>query len=143
MKVNIKRIDKTLPLPVYETAGSVAFDLLAREEITIEPSKVKLIPGNIIVDIPEGYTLIIAARSSTPKKYGLSIPHGVGIIDQDYCGPEDEIKIQVYNFSDTAITIKKGTKISQGLFVRVDQFEFNEVDEIQKESRGGFGSTGN
>jgi len=53
------------------------------------------------------------------------------------------VKIQVYNFSEAPVTIQKGTKIAQGLFVRVDQFKFEEVDEINKESRGGFGSTGN
>lgn len=143
MKVNIKRIDKNLPLPVYETAGSVGFDLLAREETVIESKGIKLIPGNIIVETPKGYALILASRSSTPRKYGLTKPHGIGVIDQDYCGPEDEVKIQMYNFTDKSVTIKKGTKIAQGLFVRVDQLEFNEVDEIEKESRGGFGSTGN
>jgi len=143
MNVKIKRIDKNLPLPVYETAGSVGFDLLAREEVIIEPKSIKLIPGNIIVETPKGYALILASRSSTPKKYGLTKPHGIGVIDQDYCGPKDEVKIQVYNFSEAPVTIQKGTKIAQGLFVRVDQFKFEEVDEINKESRGGFGSTGN
>jgi len=112
MNVKIKRIDKNLPLPVYETAGSVGFDLLAREEVIIEPKSIKLIPGNIIVETPKGYALILASRSSTPKKYGLTKPHGIGVIDQDYCGPKDEVKIQVYNFSEAPVTIQKGTKIA-------------------------------
>ena len=141
MDVKIKRIDKSLSLPVYETGGAVGFDLLAREEVTVEPQSIALIPSNVIVETPEGYALIIAARSSTPRKHGLSIPHGIGIIDQDYCGKEDEVKIQMMNFTKQSVTIKKGTKIAQGLFVRVDRLEFEEVDEIKKESRGGFGST--
>ncbi len=141
MKVRIKRIDKSLPLPVYETGGSVGFDLLARETITVEPDSIELIPANVIVEVPKGYGLILASRSSTPKKHGLTKPHGIGIIDQDYCGPEDELKIQVFNFKKESVTIEKGTKIAQGLFVRVDRLEFEEVDEIKKESRGGFGST--
>lgn len=143
MKVNIKRIDKSLPLPIYETKGSVGFDLLSRAEAEIHPKEIALIPANVIVQVPEGYALIIASRSSTPKKHGLTKPHGIGVIDKDYCGPEDEVKIQVYNFTDSTVKIPKGTKLAQGLFVRVDQLEFTEVDEIEAKSRGGFGSTGN
>ena len=49
MKVNIQRVDKELPLPIYETSGSVGFDILAREEVIIQPGAIGLIPGNIIV----------------------------------------------------------------------------------------------
>lgn len=141
MKVRIQRIDKTLPLPVYETQGSVGFDLLARETVTITPGKIELVPGNVIIEVPKGYMLVVASRSSTPRKKGLTPPHGFGIIDHDYCGPEDEVKIQVYNFSNAPVTIERGEKIAQGVFVRVDQFEWEEVNEIRKDSRGGFGST--
>lgn len=141
MKVRIKRLDKELPLPIYETDGSVGFDLVAREETTIEPGRIELVPGNVIVEVPKGYMLAVASRSSTPRKKGLTPPHGFGIIDHDYCGPKDEIKIQVYNFSNEAVTIARGEKIAQGVFVRVDKFEWEEVEEIRNDSRGGFGST--
>lgn len=141
MKVKIKRIDKSLPLPVYETAGSVGFDFLARLEVTVEPDAIVLIPANVIVQVPKGYALIIASRSSTPRKHGLSKPHGIGVIDNDYCGPEDEIQIQVHNFRKEPVTIQKGSKIAQGLFVKVDQLDFEEVEQIDLPSRGGFGST--
>jgi len=141
MKVRIKRIDKSLPLPLYETRGSVGFDLLARTDITIRPAEIALIPSNVIVEVPIGYSLIIASRSSTPRKLGLTEPHGIGIIDQDYCGNDDEIKIQVMNFTGKPVTIEKGAKIAQGLFIRTDRLEFEEVEEIKKQSRGGFGST--
>lgn len=139
--VRIQRLDKTLPLPVYETAGSVGFDLLARETVTIAPGKIELVPGNVIIEVPVGYMLVVASRSSTPRKKGLTPPHGFGIIDHDYCGPQDEVKIQVYNFSSAPATIERGEKIAQGVFVRVDKFEWEEVDQIRKKSRGGFGST--
>jgi dUTP pyrophosphatase len=141
MKVKIKRIDNDLPLPRYETDGSVGFDILARVETKIAPKQVALIPGNIIVEVPEGYMLTVASRSSTPIKKGLLTPHGIGIIDRDYCGQQDEIKIQVYNFSDGEVVIGRGDKIAQGLFVRVDTFAWEEVGEMKKVSRGGFGST--
>lgn len=142
MKVRIKRLDKSLPLPVYETNGSVGFDVLARETVTIESGTIELIPANIIVEVPKNYMLVVASRSSTPRKKGLTPPHGFGIIDHDYCGPKDEIHIQVYNFSGQTVTIERGEKIAQGVFVRIDKFEWEEVDEIRENSRGGFGSTG-
>lgn len=141
MHVKVKRIDTGLPLPIYETAGSVGFDLMAREDTTIQPHTIGLIPGNVILQVPEGYSLLLISRSSTPRKFGLTKPHGIGVIDQDYCGPEDEIMIQMYNFTDQPVTIERGQKIAQGLFVRTDRFTFEEVEEIVSESRGGFGST--
>ncbi|MBM3237316.1 dUTP diphosphatase [Candidatus Poribacteria bacterium] len=141
MKVKIKRIDKNLPLPVYETSGSVGFDLLCREEVTINPSEIALIPANVIVEIPPGYMLMVTLRSSTPKKYGLLMPHGVGIIDNDYCGAEDEIKIQVYNFTANPVTVKRGDKIAQGIFTKVDKAQWEEVERMNQQTRGGFGST--
>lgn len=143
MKVTIKRIDKDLPLPRYETAGSVGFDILARADTLIEAKSLSLIPGNIVVEVPVGFMLVVAARSSTPRKKGLLTPHGIGIIDHDYCGPDDEIKIQVYNFSDEAVTVKRGEKIAQGIFVHIDKFDWAETEEMNKANRGGFGSTDN
>jgi dUTP pyrophosphatase len=141
MRVRLQRIDKDLPLPSYATVGSVGFDLLARERRVIDAGTIELVPANVIVEVPEGYMLVIASRSSTPKKKGLSPPHGFGVIDQDYCGPSDEIKIQVYNFSDAPVTVERGEKIAQGVFVRVDRFEFEEAPGLREKNRGGFGST--
>lgn len=140
-KVKIKRIDKSLPLPIYETQGSVGFDLLSRQDIQIEPGTIARIPANVIVQVPKGYMLMLASRSSTPSKKGLTKPHGIGVIDQDYCGESDELLIQVYNFTEKPSFIQKGEKIAQGIFVRVDQLQFTEVDEMSSQSRGGFGST--
>ncbi|MFH1720634.1 MAG: dUTP diphosphatase [Patescibacteria group bacterium] len=141
MNVKIKRIDKSLPLPVYETKGSCGFDILAREDTEIPAKEVGFIPANVIVEVPVGYMLIVASRSSTPINKGLMPPHGFGIIDHDYCGPEDEVKILVYNFRDKPITIKKGEKVAQGVFVHIDKFDWEEVEEMGNKTRGGFGST--
>ncbi len=141
MKVRIKRIDKSLPLPVYETEGSVGFDLLTRENTLIRSKETGLIPCNIIIEVPNGYVLVITSRSSTPRKKGLLIPHGVGFIDQDYCGSDDEILAQFYNFSNQDTLIKRGEKIAQGILLPVDIIEWQEVSEIRKQSRGGIGST--
>ena len=141
MQVTIKRIDTGLPLPTYATQGSVGFDLLCREDKEIAPRTIELIPGNVIVRIPEGYMLLLTLRSSTPSRKGLLIPNGVGIIDQDYCGEGDELKVQVFNFREEAVTVKRGERIAQGIFVPVLRVSWNEVDEMGK-GRGGFGSTG-
>jgi len=142
MKVKIKRIDKDLPLPLYETGGSVGFDIVCREDTQIAANEIGMAPSNLIIEVPKGYMLVVASRSSTPLKKGLTPPHGFGIIDHDYCGPKDEIKVLAYNFTDSEVSIKRGEKIAQGVFVRIDKFEWQEVDEVESESRGGFGSTG-
>ena len=141
MKVKIKRLDKNLPLPRYETAGSVGFDFVCRETVAIQPHSLRLVPANVIVETPPGYMLMVTLRSSTPRKRGLLIPHGVGVIDQDYCGEGDEIKIQVYNFTADPVIVERGDRIAQGIFVRVDAALWSEVDQIESETRGGFGST--
>lgn len=142
MKVKIKRVDKSLPLPKYETDGSVGFDLIARTETVIEPQSLGFVPSNIIMEVPAGFMLLISLRSSTPRKKGLSIPHGIGVIDHDYCGPEDEIKVQVYNFTKETVKIERGERIAQGVLVHIDKIQWEETDNIKDQSRGGFGSTG-
>ncbi len=142
MKVQIKRIDTELALPKYETAGAVAFDMITRVETVVEAGKVALIPSNVIVKVPEGYMLCLASRSSTPVKRGLSTPHGFGLIDTDYHGPQDELRVQVYNFTDQDITVKRGDRIAQATFIKIEKFEFEEVELIDAPTRGGFGTTG-
>lgn len=139
MKVKIKRIDKDLPLPKYETPGAVAFDVLVRETTTIEPNAIGRVPTNIIVETPEGYMLLLKDRSSTAKKKGLICTPG--FIDQDFCGENDEIMLQFYNFQKEAVTLERGERLGQAAFVRVDIAEWEEVDKMEKTDRGGFGST--
>lgn len=142
MRVKIKRIDSSLPLPQYQTDGAAAFDLYSREDTAIPAKTVALIPTNIIIEVPNGYMLAVVTRSSAPKKKGLLVPHGIGIIDQDYHGEKDEIMLQVYNFTDNEVKINRGERIGQAAFVRVDRGEWEESEIMKKTSRGGFGSTG-
>lgn len=141
LQVAIKRIDPTLPLPTYATLGSVGFDLLCREDTEIAPRKLGRIPGNVIIQTPPGYMLLLTMRSGAPKRKGLLIPHGVGVIDQDYCGDGDELMVQVYNFRDEAIMVLRGERIAQGIFVPIMRVAWNEISEVGQ-GRGGFGSTG-
>jgi dUTP pyrophosphatase len=142
MHVSVTRIDQTLPLPSYASHGAVGFDLVTRETTVVEPHAIALIPGNVVVKVPEGYMLMIVPRSSMPRKKGLVCPHSVGIIDQDYHGEKDEILVQVQNITGQPVTVERGERIAQGIFVKIEQAEWQEVDSHGAETRGGFGSTG-
>lgn len=142
MKIQIKRIDKTLPLPKYHTKGSAAFDLYSRIDDNIKAGETKILPANFIIKIPERYMLLIAARSSLAKKKGLKLANGVGIIDQDYSGEDDEVHLLLHNYSNQDIQIEKGERLAQAMFVRIDKAELEEVEKMDFQSRGGFGSTG-
>lgn len=142
MQIDIQRVDPTLPLPTYATAGAVAFDVITRETTVVEPGAIALIPGNVIVKIPEGTMLLLAPRSSMPRKKGLMSPHGMGIIDQDFHGPKDELLVQVYNITKEPVTVERGERIAQGIFVRIEKAEWREVESHGAETRGGFGTTG-
>ncbi len=141
MKIRIKRLRADIALPEYKTPGSVAFDLAIADDATIAPWEIKLLGTGLVVCTPPGYMLMIASRSSTSMKFGLQLANSVGIIDQDYCGPQDEVKLQVRNITDKPVTVPKGTRLAQGIFVKIDKAELEE-GELQQESRGGFGSTG-
>lgn len=142
MQIRIARVDSTLPLPKYESTGAVGFDLITRETTVIEPHAIALVPGNVIVQVPEGHALLIVPRSSLPRKKALVCPHSIGVIDQDYHGPDDELLVQVQNISDEPVTVERGERIAQGMFVKVEQAQWEEVESHGVESRGGFGSTG-
>jgi dUTP pyrophosphatase len=96
----------------------------------------------LVIAGPDGYFLGIFARSSTPLKRGLMVANGVGVIDADYCGPGDEIKIQVLNITDAPVTIVRGDRLAQGIVLPCPRVEWEEVEEMAVPTRGGFGSTG-
>ncbi len=143
MNLKIKLIDNTLDHPKYHTKGSVAFDLSARKKTAIKPFEPTIIPLNVVIKVPKNYVLLLCTRSSLPLKKNLMVANGIGIIDQDYCGEDDEIGLQVVNFSKKNVVIEKGERIAQALLVKIAKVKkFIEVKKIDKKSRGGFGSTG-
>lgn len=143
MQIKIKRIDTTLPLPEYKTSKAAAFDLYTRENITIPAGGWGKAPSNFIIQTPLGHALIISARSSLAKHYpGLFLANGIGLVDNDYCGPNDEILISLYNFSNQDITIERGARVAQAFVIKIDQMQIKEISEITENDRGGFGSTG-
>jgi len=142
MILKIKRLQAGVGLPEPATAGAAGFDLAAAADIEIPPHTIRLVGTGLVIGVPNGYFLGIFARSSTPMKRGLMVANGVGVIDSDYCGPADEIKIQLLNFTDAPVKVAKGDRLAQGIVLPCPKVEWEEVDEIQVPTRGGFGSTG-
>ena len=142
MNVRIRRLRPDIPLPRYESDRAAAFDFSAADGVTIEPGGVALVPTGLIIEVPDGMFLGIFARSSTPLKRGLMVANGVGVVDPDYCGPADEVKIAVVNFTDAAVTVQRGDRIAQGIFLPAPRVTWDEADRLRDDSRGGFGATG-
>jgi dUTP diphosphatase len=143
LPVRIRRRNPSIPLPEYQTPGAAGFDLAASEDVLVQPAAIALIPTGLVIHVPDGHFLGIFARSSTPLKRGLMVANGVGVIDGDYCGPDDEIKIQVLNFTAAPVQVKSGDRIAQGLLIPVARAEWHEADgDLREGSRGGFGATG-
>lgn len=140
--VDILRVHPEARIPSYHSSGACAFDLCPIEDATIEPGHIVRLRTGLVICVPDGYTLLIAARSSLPKRYGLCVPQGFGIVDQDFCGPEDEILLQLLNFTQTPVSVKKGERLVQGMLMPIVHAQFQEVQALRAKSRGGFGSTG-
>jgi len=142
LQIKIKQVDPNLPLPSYQTTGAAGFDLVTRADTTIPSGAFGLVPANVIVEIPYGYALFVASRSSTPRRTGLVIPHGIGIVDADYHGDDDEVKVQVWNTTNRPVTVCRGDRIAQGLLVKIESVSWQVESGMFGDTRGGFGSTG-
>jgi dUTP pyrophosphatase len=142
VNVRIRRLHQAVQLPRYETSGAAGFDLAASSDVTIPAGEMALVPTGLVIEVPSGLFLAIFARSSTPLKRGLMVANGVGVVDADYCGATDEIKVPVINVTRKTVEIRAGDRIAQGIFLPAPRVEWEEADDWQREARGGFGSTG-
>ena len=142
MRLKIKRLDSAVGLPEPASGGAAAFDLAAAADQEIPARSIRLVGTGLIIAVPDGHFLGIFARSSTPLKKGLMVANGVGVIDSDYCGPADEIKIQVLNFTDAPVLVRRGDRLAQAMVLPAPRVEWDEVEEMAASTRGGFGSTG-
>lgn len=140
-KMKIKLFDRSLPAPDYQTAGSVGFDLAARQTVTIPPGQVKKIPLNMAIELPPGFWAMLAARSSLHKK-GLTLANGIGVGDIDFCGDNDEYQAAILNFSREEQIIERGERIVQMIILPYKRVELEVVVSLGNQDRGGFGSTG-
>ena len=131
-------------LPERSTKASGGYDFYNPVRVEIEPHSLELIKTGIKAKFPEDMALKLYNRSSNPKKKGVMLANGVGIIDADYYGNPDndgEIGFMFYNFSDNVTVFEAGDKLGQGIFEKYHTVT-NE-DEITSERTGGFGSTDN
>ena len=131
-----------MSLPGYGTKDSAGFDLAAAQDVVVAPRQITLVRTGLVIEVPTGYFLAIFARSSTPLKRGLIVANGVGVIDPDYSGPNDEVMIQVMNVSDSEVKVSRGDRLAQGIVLPAPRVVWEEVNELREMTRGGFGSTG-
>ncbi|GEA16813.1 putative deoxyuridine 5'-triphosphate nucleotidohydrolase YncF [Moorella sp. E308F] len=140
-KMNYRRFDKTIPALYRDNIGNAGYDLFAREEVTLQPGEYKRIPLNVATEIPIGAVGLLFQRSSLFHRLGLRLTNGVGVIDASYRGDGDEWQAEFQNVTDEPVTVRKGDKICQAVFVPILHMELIEKDSLGNEDRGGFGST--
>jgi dUTP pyrophosphatase len=132
-----------LPIPHYQTEHSAGVDLYAavETEAIIDAGTWKLVPTGIAIAIPEGYEGQVRPRSGLALKHGIGMLNAPGTIDADYRG---EISIILFNFSSTPYAIRRGDRIAQLVFARLEKAAFVKVDALSETVRGagGFGHTG-
>lgn len=116
-------------------------DLRTAEDVTLDKGEFTLISLGIAMQLPQNYEALIMPRSSTFKKYGIIQANSVGLIDESYCGNNDEWKFPAY--ATRLITIPKNTRICQFRIIEHQpMILLEEVDDLGNNNRGGFGSTG-
>ena len=143
VKILVKKLNKSIKLPVYKTPGSSGMDLMAciEKKTIIRSGKTAIIPTGITMAIPKNYEIQIRPRSGLAAKKGISVLNTPGTIDSDYRG---EIKIILINLSRKSFVIKSGDRIAQMILTPVAKGKFKEVKKlpITIRGKGGFGSTG-
>lgn len=134
--------DLNFELPKRSTAKSAGYDFKVIEDIICKSHQITMVKTGIKAYMEDNETLLLFNRSSNPKKKGLIILNGVGVIDSDYVNNQDnegEIAGLFYNMLDEDIELKANEKMMQGIFVK---YAKTDDDNAEGERTGGFGSTG-
>ena len=141
-QVLIKRLDPELPLPRYSKGGDAGADIVSRIDITLAPGERALVPTGISIALPDGYVALVHPRSGLSIKHGVTMVNAPGTVDAGYRG---ELQCIMINHDPTeSVTFKRGDRIAQLVFQKVERAEFIEVEHLPGSGRGegGFGSTG-
>ena len=139
--IKIKYFDNEIDKLEYIDGKSDWIDLRASEDIEMKKGDFSLIPLGVAMELPSGYEAHVVPRSSTFKTWGIIQTNSMGVIDESYCGDNDQWKMPVYATRDT--TIHKNDRICQfRIMEHQPTIEFNEVEHLEGEERGGFGSSG-
>jgi len=142
VKVLITRLDPELPLPSYAKPGDAGMDIYSTINLVIAPGCRELVPTGIAIALPPGYVALVHPRSGLALKHGITLANAPGTIDASYRG---EVKVIMINLDPAeSYEIKRGERIAQLVFQRVELVELCEVASLPSTTRGrgGFGSTG-
>lgn len=140
-KIKIKYFSDNMKRLEYIDGKSDWIDLRASETVELKAGEFKLIPLGVAMELPKGYEAHLVPRSSTFKNYGILQTNSCGVIDGTYCGDEDMWRMPVYATRDTVI--RENDRICQfRIMENQPHILFEEVETLQNDNRGGFGSTG-
>lgn len=140
-KIQIKYFTDKIEKLRYIDGKSDWIDLRAAQDVELKKGEYKLIPLGVAMKLPRGYEAHIVPRSSTFKNFGIIQTNHQGVIDESYCGDDDQWFMPVFATRDTVIHVND--RICQfRLMEHQPAIEFEEMQELEKENRGGFGSTG-
>jgi dUTP pyrophosphatase len=142
LPVEIVRLDLDLPLPAYARPGDAGLDLLARGDATVPAAGGRcLVPTGIAIAVPVGWAGFVLPRSGLALTHGISLVNTPGLIDSGYRG---EIKVVMLNTDPQHdYEVHRGDRIAQLVLQRVEEIEWEVVDEFHGEHRGGgFGHSG-
>lgn len=142
LQVLVQRLDPELPLPAYALPGDAGADIVAAQDLSLQPGERAVLPTGIAIALPEGYAAFVHPRSGLAARAGLGLVNAPGTIDSGYRG---EIKVIVINHDPVhALQLNRGERIAQLVFQRVEAATFLEVSELPPSVRaaGGHGSTG-
>ncbi len=140
-KIQIRYLSDKIEHLRYIDGKSDWIDLRAAEDIELKKGEFRLIPLGIAMKLPKGYEAHIVPRSSTFKNFGIIQTNHCGIVDESYCGNDDQWFMPVYAMRDTKICIND--RICQfRIMEHQPAIEFEEAEALDGENRGGFGSTG-
>lgn len=137
IKYHIKELEKLR----YIDGKSDWIDLRVAENVSMKQGEYRLISMGISVEIPKGYEMLIVPRSSAYKNFGILQTNAMGVVDESFCGDNDIIHMPILAMRDTEIHIND--RIGQfRLMPHQPEVHFIEVDHLDNEDRGGFGTTG-
>lgn len=141
MEIQIKYFEEGLEPLKYIDGKSDWIDLRAAKDVELRAGEFKLIPLGVGMKLPAGYEAHVVPRSSTFKNYGIIQTNSQGVIDETYCGDNDQWFFPAYALRDTQI--KKNDRICQfRIMEHQPAFSFKEVEHLLDKDRGGHGSTG-
>lgn len=139
--IRIKYHSNEIEKLTYIDGKSDWIDLRVAENVSLKKGEFRLISMGVSMQIPGGYEMLLAPRSSTFKNFGLIQTNSLGVIDESYCGDNDIIRMPVYATRDTEL--KVNDRIAQFRIIEHQPtITFEEVESLGNQDRGGFGSTG-